>query len=80
MGAKSSQGGKGNKKKGRNQAYCDAYKREHKHEMSHIRRAWKHVCRYGTTDHMAVHYLNNADILLKRKLGVPDSITPTTRA
>ncbi|MDE2232535.1 MAG: hypothetical protein KGJ90_00185 [Patescibacteria group bacterium] len=64
-------------KAGRNKTFCEAYRRAEKRTISHLKRAWKHVRRYGTTDHMAVHYLNNASVILKRKVGVPDSIIPT---
>lgn len=73
MAAKNSQKGR---KINRNQKWCEGYTRAEKHTISHIKRAWRHVRRYGATDHKAVHYLNGCNILLKRRFKVPESITP----
>lgn len=73
MAAKNSQKGR---KINRNQKWCEGYTRAEKQILSHIRRAWKHVCRYGATDHVAVHYLNNSNVLIKRRLKIPESVAP----
>lgn len=46
----SSQGGKGNKKKGRNAAWCLAYKLRNQREKNKVRRLMRYVGRHGHTD------------------------------
>lgn len=46
----SSQGGKGNKKKGRNAAWCLAYKLRNQREKNKARRLMRYVARHGHTD------------------------------
>lgn len=73
--AKKAAGGK-NRKYGRNAKWCDAYKVSGTREKNKARKLARHIKRYGTTDHMAVHRFNNLPELAKRVTGT-QSFSPT---
>lgn len=65
---------KSSKKIGRNADWCKAYRMSGTREKNQLRRLLRHTRRYGTTDHMAVHFFNNAP--QRVILGLP-ALTPT---
>lgn len=64
------------KKHGRNANWCKAYKLSGRREKNKAKRLLKHIDRYGTADHCAVHRFNNLS-LLDRPPEAKANITPT---
>lgn len=72
---------KHSKKHGRNSDFCKAYSASQKHEISHAKRVYRHLMRYGLTNHQAVHHFNNMSPLVRKKAGVPiENLTPEPTA
>ena len=73
MSAKKSQKGR---KIGRNKDWCKSYMLAGKADISHVRRAYAHLMRYGLTDHKTAHWYNNTSPLAKQRAKLPMSVTP----
>lgn len=61
-------------KKGRNSKFCQAYKLSQRREKNKAVKLLRHIKRYGTTDHCAVHAYNNLPVTIR---GIGNSLTPT---
>lgn len=64
------------RKIGRNKKWCEAYRNRHQRERNKVKKLLRHIRRYGTTDHMAVHTYNNLPVIDGKPYELL-SITPT---
>lgn len=67
--------GKKSRKHGRNAMWCQGYRNSETRAKNKAKKMLRHIARYGTTDHTAVHCYNNLHIYARDK--GPKSLTPT---
>jgi hypothetical protein len=56
---RSSKVSKKSRKHDRNTKWCEAYRNRGQREINKVRKLLRHIRRYGSTDHVAVHCYNN---------------------